>query len=272
MPDAKLDLVCENPGNGINIFVHGFGRLKGEDLSGYLRLLREVNLKGRTYLFDWNSGLLWRPIIPVALMAGGILGVALYRRFKGKKPASTGSVPGAGFLKKIIGFGASTLPVFPVAASIEFNISKRKADALGRDFQAIISVIPRIKEEPLNLIGFSLGARLLHTALCAHSWKEYHVKDVCFLGGAADAHSHDWGDCVSKISGYLYNFYSRNDDALAVKPDGEKSIGRHPIPLEISKVVNIETVLHHHRHPSYNENLKDLLQVLGPLPEAGQTA
>jgi len=265
MNDARLHLACENPGGGINIYVHGFGRLRGKKLARQLQFLADVNLKGRTYLFEWDSGLLWRPLVPITLAAGGILGVVLYRGLKSGKraPAKPGH---ASFLKKMLRLGASIIPLFPVAAGIEFNLSKRKADALGRDFVELISEIPRIKEEPLNLIGFSLGARILHTALCTHSWEDHQLKDVCFLGGATDSDSRHWNFCASGVGGHIYNFYSGNDDALAVKPDNEKSIGRHRIPLEIAKVVNIETRLHHHRHPNYQEHLKELLQVLDPLP------
>jgi hypothetical protein len=204
-------------------------------------------------------------------MAGGILGYALYRKIRGANPVKRPETS-SGLIRKVAGLVASALPVFPVAAGIEFNMSKRKADAVGRQFQAIIAGIPRIREEPLNLIGFSLGARVLHTALHSHSWKDFRLKDICLLGGAVDAYSHDWEECAEKLSGFIYNFYSRNDDALAVKPDTEKDIGRYPIPVENPKVVNIETVLHHHRHPGYTENLKDLLQVLGPLPDVPGTA
>lgn len=267
MADVTLELAGENAGDDINIFIHGFGRLKGQDLETYLRMLYRIGLKGRTYLFNWRSGLLWRPLLPVALMTGGLLGYSIYQKIKNAKGSSGTRAPQPGFLKSVFALGA---PIFPVAAGIEFNHSKHRAERVGNEFEKWIMDIPRIKESPLNLIGFSLGARIIYHALSSHPWKEYHLKDVCLLGGAVDAYSTDWEGCLAKMSGYLYNYYSKHDDALAVKPDSERNIGRYPIPLEVPKVINIETSLHHHRHPSYAENLPQLLQVLGPLPDAPQ--
>jgi hypothetical protein len=265
MQDTRIELASHNRGEEINIFVHGFGRLKRKDLDIYLWQLRDLRLRGRTYLFNWDSGLLWRPLIPMALMAGGLLCYTIYKKIKGGIPP--GGAPKKGLLGRLFNLGAPVLPVFPVAAGIEFNRSKARADALGRDFQRIIGGIPGIKEAPVNLIGFSLGARVIHVALLTLSWKAYHLRDICLLGGATDASPADWEVCLGKTCGCLYNFYSKNDDALAVKPDTEKNVGRHPIPLEVPRVVNIETLLHHHRHPCYTDNLKELLQVLGPLTD-----
>jgi hypothetical protein len=270
MTDVRLELAGENAGEEVNVFIHGFGRFKGQYLETYLRMLRRIGLRGRTYLLNWRSGLIWRPLLPVALMAGGILGYSIYKKIKDGKAGPNPETPRSSLLKRIFKFGSPAFPVFPVAASLEFGHSKRRAEKVGGAFLTWIQDIPRIKEAPLNLIGFSLGARVIYHALHTQDWTGYHLKNVCLLGGAVDAYNSEWEECLPKLSGYLYNFYSKRDDALAVKPDKERNVGRYPIPLELPKVVNIETSLHHHRHPSYADNLPQLLQVLGPLPDAPQ--
>jgi hypothetical protein len=130
----------------------------------------------------------------------------------------------------------------------------RAAD-LGRTLKTHIAKIPHAREYPINLIGHSLGARVIHWALYANDWSDYRLKDCVLLGGAADGDDNDWPDCVREISGKIYNAYSRSDHALALKLF-ERTCGRFGINWTHSRIVNRMYSL---GHCEYWENLEYVL-------------
>lgn len=118
-----------------------------------------------------------------------------------------------------------------------------------------ICQIPGARDVPINLIGHSLGARLIHWALAENDWSGYRLQHVVMMGSAASRDDSDWGDCARKLSGTLINAHSANDQILRrLRPHdaaGIKALSRRP------QIRNVDTSL---GHTQYWENLEWVLQ------------
>jgi transcription elongation factor Elf1 len=219
----------------INIFIHGYGSVStNEEFNVLVGSILSAQPAGRVYLMFWKSGC-WK-FPPWVLAAGG---------------------------------GARALNLALAAAAAEFAIRiahfkffESKAEQLGRRFLRHLSKIPHAREYPINLIGFSLGARVVHYALATNDLANYRVRDVILLGGAADAKDEDWPECAEKIKGKIYNAWSPDDFVLKwLKPDLRSAIGRHGILWRHPKIVNRRYKL---GHDEYWFNLEYLLSRLWP--------
>ncbi|KAI9820771.1 MAG: hypothetical protein M1827_005141 [Pycnora praestabilis] len=71
-------------------------------------------------------------------------------------------------------------------------------------------------ERPVTLIGYSLGARVIHSCLKSLAERRAFgvVESVVFLGAPAPADAADWRIMRSVVSGRLINVYSENDYIL----------------------------------------------------------
>jgi hypothetical protein len=106
--------------------------------------------------------------------------------------------------------------------------------------------------QKINLIGHSLGARLLYHALKNQaSHQDFPIENVICLGGAVSIEE-DWLGIVNGINGQLRNYYAKNDLALTIKPDTERCIGQYPIGLspkaemaDHQRLVNVEVQYAH---------------------------
>jgi uncharacterized protein YaaW (UPF0174 family) len=110
----------------------------------------------------------------------------------------------------------------------------------------------------INIIGHSLGARLVYTAIKANPSisKKIPIENIIFLGGAVDCKA-DWDLLLSTIQGKIYNCYSKNDHILRIKPNLEICIGRNPIDLNNHRIQNhLFTIGHTH----YWDNLLYILE------------
>lgn len=81
----------------------------------------------------------------------------------------------------------------------------------------LADLLARVKnEDGFILMGHSLGARVIHSLLCALSTKDNKIiREVYLLAGAVgrnDARS--WRKACSAVDGKVYNCYSRNDEIL----------------------------------------------------------
>lgn len=145
---------------------------------------------------------------------------------------------------------------------IHYKIFEGKAERLGERFLMHLSKIPHAREYPINLIGYSLGARVIHYALAINDWSNYRVRDVILLGGAADAEDEDWPECAEKIKGKIYNAWSPVDWWLVIKPDSRRAVGRHGILWSYpTKIVNRR---YRFGHMEYWINLEYILSRLWP--------
>ena len=60
---------------------------------------------------------------------------------------------------------------------------KNKAQELGKNFSYYTLNKIDCRDTPINLIGFSLGARVIHFALLNNYFHEYNLNNVILLGG-----------------------------------------------------------------------------------------
>lgn len=245
-PAAKLTSLFAGPEMEVNVFVHGYRAVGSEE--GFERLSAHVlaaRPRGRVYLLYWKSGT-WK--LQGWIQAGRVA----YRAFRsGKKMLGLLSLLGDGVI-----LGAAEMAAF--------KLYERRAEELGRSLKQYISRIPKAKRDKLaiNLIGHSLGARVIHYALATNDWSDYNLNDCVFLGGAADAEDEDWQDCLVQINGRIYNVYSKADRILKWTPDRRRRVGRHPIQSDSPRIVNREYAKL--GHLDYWPRLKEILPEVWP--------
>lgn len=220
--EANLRLLHAGPERQINVFVHGYGTIGDQDeFNSLAGLILAAQPAGRVYLLFWKSGH-WNPSHITHVATCG--GAALFK-------------------------------------FVEFKLFESKAERLGMRFLMHLSRILHATEYPINLIGYSLGARVVHYALAVNDWSNYRLHDVILLGGAADADDDDWPHCAKKLKGKIYNAWSPCDQVLKIKPDCRPAIGRLGILWAHPKIVNRRYLF---GHQEYLDNLEYVLSRLWP--------
>lgn len=213
---ARLTPLYYGPENEINIFVHGYRAISNrKEMDRLADNILSTKPRGWVYLFHWGAGQ-WtqkqdfsKPLYSTTLaVARGL------------------SLPYVGLFRAMFFI-------------LDFKSKERAAERLGKRLKQHISRIPDAKNARINLIGHSLGARVIHHALQG-DWSAYKINDVILMGGAADAQCESWDHCVKQIRGKVYNAYSRNDKVLKFTPDRRLRIGREPLLKGHKKVVNRE--------------------------------
>lgn len=213
---AKLVPIFLDNAKEINIFFHGFCAVKSKNELDLLILhILSAKPRGRVYLFYWKSGD-WK-------VSGWLTALkSAHRVYKIAKAVTPIGV--AGGLLDAIALNAG-LAIF------NFKRMETRSEDIGKNIKRHISHIPFAKELPINLIGHSLGARLIQTALATNDFSEYNIKDCVMLGSAADSDT-DWSSCIMEIKGKIFNAYSKKDNILKITPDirtraGTKAITGH---------------------------------------------
>jgi hypothetical protein len=216
---ARLLRVEENPGDAINIFIHGYA---SDPCPEQLARLRVPSV---TYALDWKAGR-WKHSV-----AGGFFYLAGKTAYRIK-------------LARAI-LAPSTIPVefaiLTAAQAGHFRAMLSRTRKVGRDLLRHVAAIPDAKSRPINLIGHSLGAMVIHTTLLRQNWKRYDLNDCVFLGGAAPFRV-GWLDCLKQHRGRIYNGYSAKDMVLMVAPMVSRCIGRRELMVEgqQDRVVNVD--------------------------------
>ncbi|KAL1844324.1 hypothetical protein VTJ49DRAFT_3 [Mycothermus thermophilus] len=97
-----------------------------------------------------------------------------------------------------------------------FSLAKNRSEKAGEILaDALINKVQG--ERPVTLIGYSLGARVIHS--CLRSLAERRafglVDNVVFVGAPVPSNRQHWQTMRAVVSGNLYNVYSENDYLLA---------------------------------------------------------
>jgi hypothetical protein len=97
-----------------------------------------------------------------------------------------------------------------------YSVAKARSDKAG-EVLADALINKAQGERPVNLIGYSLGARVIYTCLMTLADRKAFglVESVVLLGCPAPSDSADWRKMRSVVAGRLVNVYSENDYILA---------------------------------------------------------
>jgi hypothetical protein len=227
---AKLALLYPGPEEEINIFIHGYSAISNSKEFDKLafNIIRAKPI-GKVWLLYWKSGNWkehWAATLPNII----------FRLSR--------------FAKIINPYAIAGEALFFVGAKIaHYKLYEKRAENLGTQLKRYICRIPKVKEHKINFIGHSLGARIIHHALSKNSWSDYQIHDCIFLGGDTEANANDWNKCAKEIKGKFYNAYSKKDMVLMIKPSFKrKAIGRYPITLTSTKVINRQYSFGHTRY------------------------
>ncbi|KAL8370513.1 hypothetical protein RB595_000743 [Gaeumannomyces hyphopodioides] len=110
------------------------------------------------------------------------------------------------------------LQLLKVASTLDnpFNRARNRSEKAGRVLaDAIINKVQG--ERPVTLIGYSLGARVIHSCLTSLAERRAFglVDQAVFIGAPVPSGRAQWEEMRSVVSGKLFNAYSENDFILA---------------------------------------------------------
>jgi len=138
----------------------------------------------------------------------------------------------------------------PVRAIGNFLSIEDNAHRLGKSLKAVISKLPWSPPKRLTLIGHSLGAHVITSALLEHEWHDTGLYDVILLGAAIGEEDYEeytgrkfWRRCASQVRHRIINCYSGYDTQLwrrsFLRRDQLECIGRARASHLSSKIHNI---------------------------------
>jgi len=235
----------------------------GEDKSFAIRKLREKdsNIKtifingftqeNETDFYDWQcSQLLFDPShtmygVNWASKTNAILGLAFSKGVGTKIAESTlialGKTGGTAAASKLTPLGWLTL-IADLAGNPWHNSMMRAAQTGIQ----VAEAISRTEGQKFNLVGHSLGCRVIYYALEALATKNSkYINDVILLGGAVGRKDHEgWSKALSAIDGDLYNCHSNQDKVLSniyqtTNAGLSSPIGIKPIEMQHSQLKNV---------------------------------
>ncbi|MBU0508058.1 DUF726 domain-containing protein [bacterium] len=243
---SKLIPISWGPEREINLFIPGLETLDDrEKLDSLVHRILRVRPRGKVYLLFWR----------VYSALGSALTVPQYAQ-PGKRRKQPQFLP-------CVEFDVPTL-VHVIGKGSLYSSARSYAEELGWSLKQRLSREPIFKRLPINLIGYSLGARVIHYALAVSTWDEFRIQDCIMLAGATltdpDDEALDWNVSASEIHGRIYNGYSTQDSVLPwIASD---AIGNSAIRARNPKIVN-----HNFRsfdHGDYWDNLESVLSELWP--------
>ena len=243
-------LLCGEPqGDVLNLYVHGYSAFfNRQQLGNFTQQLASIEGSTNLMLF-WPAGHflenLFAPVKDVitALLGGGGLGAAT------------------------VGVGRAIAYFLDHYKSVEARVdevAKTLLPELAHYLHGEALPVRRI-----NLIGHSLGARILVKSLLASPEvaRQLPLNNVLLMGGAISTSS-PWDAVTAPLKGRVINCYSSKDWALAIKPDTERCIGRYAIdvtPALKAKVTNVHLATFD--HAAYWPQLKTVVQYTDLLQE-----
>ena len=221
-------LIQDNGTTEINIFIHGYNKSSEVDFKEIIPSIRKLELPGKVYVLFWISS---------------------FKIFKTSFNDYINSV--------LATFDTPKNSLISIPLFIDYPFIEDTAEKIGENILDIISKIKPSKKLPINLISFSLGARVIHFALKNLNWDQYNLNNVILMAGATSNDFEDWQYLDRKVNGKIYNFYSKKDLSLFGK--FTSTIGRNPIENKSGKVLNIEV---DYGHSDYMDNLYKIFNII----------
>ena len=139
----------------------------------------------------------------------------------------------------------------------------------GKTGVLLADIISRTQGQVFNLVGHSLGCRVIYYALEAlSSKKETYINDIILLGGAVGRTDHKgWQKVSDAIKGNIYNCYSHNDKVLGriykiANAGLSDPIGIGPIELKNKKIANVDCTTLVNSHMTWKKHYEEILQMI----------
>jgi len=263
-------------------------RYHGEDKSFAIRKLRErssqvktifingFTQKNETDFFDWQAGQLAFDSTPTMYSvnwdskSNATLGAAFVRGV-GTPAAKSVLVAMAAVGGKQAAKRINPLAYLTMLPDI---ISNPWHGAMVRAAQTGVKVaeaISRTKGQKFNLVGHSLGCRVIYYVLVALGSKaDTYINDVILLGGAVGRDDVEgWTTAVSAVDGKIYNCHSNQDMVLSkiykiANAGLSDPIGINPIKIDNSKIENIKCDDFVESHMTWKKHYEKILGIIYP--------
>lgn len=133
----------------------------------------------------------------------------------------------------------------------------------------LADTISRTKGQKFNLVGHSLGCRVIYYLLEALSTKDdVFINDVIFLGGAVGRKDTEgWGKAISATNGHIYNCYSNQDQVLnkvyrTANAHLSDPIGVRPIDTTHDRLTNMDCSDFVDSHMNWKKHYFKILSML----------
>jgi len=260
----------------------------GEDKSFSIRKLRERSVetktifingftqKDETDFFDWQAGQLafdathtmysvnWDSKNNANLGAAFCRGIAAPAAKKAL--LAMAAVGGKQAAKKLSPL--AYLTIIPDLISNPWHAAMVRAAQTG---VKVAEAISRTKGQKFNLVGHSLGCRVIYYALEALGTKaDTYINDVILLGGAVGRDDVDgWSRAASAVDGKIYNCHSNQDMVLSkvykiANAGLSDPIGINPIEIDNPKVENINCDDFVESHMTWKNHYEKILGLIYP--------
>ena len=233
--EFSLEQIKPQPSLTTTIVVSGWLSQEDEMEESWIKIINSAQ-QGHTFALRWDSG-------SAKKMAKKELFSAIFH--------SIGMIVAAPILK--------VAHLAMIMTSNPFKKRAKKAETTGYVLADLIAS-KRLGNACINLVGFSLGTRVIYFCLQRLQVLGCKVHDVLLLGGAAPLDLNTWKGCKGVVAGRLINTYSRTDKILSQLYSIsrlEKAIGNWP--LMVDGVENYDVTEEASGHLKYRENLDKIL-------------
>lgn len=187
------------PGERTVIFIRGYWTGTDRDAAraaAYVSALQACGWRGGIYQYRWDAGNFSAVLGPVLVKLSARLGIAVMARLLRAPVGRSALIP-----TEVADFYHDWVRAFA------------RAQELG-DQALLPAVQAALGEEPVTLLGHSLGGRLAHHALRAAAKSGYRFENAVLLGGAHPRHDSGWAEAVQGVHGRILNVHHANDAVL----------------------------------------------------------
>ena len=229
----NIKKIKKNNSHNRTIFINGFTQENETDYHDWTRSQLAYDSSHTMYGVNWSS------------QTNMKLGIALGKGFSSKAAQEMFLAIAKGSDKKVLGKlnPLTSMSLITDLIGNPWHCSMMRAAQAGIQLAEAIS---RTQGQKFNLVGHSLGCRVIYYALEALSTKKNrYINDVILLGGAVGRRDKEgWTKALNSIDGTIYNCHSSQDQVLnkiyRIANAGLSSpIGIKPIELENKKIKNI---------------------------------
>ena len=244
------------------VFINGFTQKNETDFHDWQCEHLYAGLRHTTYGVTWDA------------KSNATLGAA----FAGGVGKQAGQAALMAIAKQGGKQAAKKLGPLGIAALISDLVTNPWHSAMLRASQAGVQLaesISRTNGQKFNLVGHSLGCRVIYYALEALGTKtEKYINNVILLGGAVGKDDSDgWRRALNAIDGTLYNCHSNQDMVLyklyqIANANLSQPIGYYPITLEHPRIRNINCDDVVDSHMTWKKNYSTILSMINSETES----